>query len=128
MDYKYKYCVLKYVDSYTQESINLASILWCSEIGYVNFCYEKYSLQRLLLVFPYVDSHFLDIFLSELKGIFNNILPSSNLETDFIYIIFPKDDSALQWSQIGFGITNDIKKESSFIFNKFIARYANVSR
>jgi hypothetical protein len=133
----YSYTVLRYVhDTTTGEFLNVGVVLSASEARYTSaMCRQTYG--RLSKAFPGVSGdHFRSLMkyiqarIEELGERFNGELPLSDAKTalDFAQSILPKDDSSLQWSPLGSGITNDPSRTLEQLFDRLVSRYDEKSQ
>ncbi len=128
----YSYTVLRYVhDTTTGEFLNVGVVLSAPEARYASaMCRQTYG--RLSKTFPGVSGdHFRSLMkyiqarIEELGDRFNGELPLSDAKTalDFAQSILPKDDSSLQWSPLGSGLTNDPSRTLEQLFDRLVSRY-----
>ena len=128
----YSYTVLRYVhDTTTGEFLNVGVVLSAPQARYASaMCRQTYG--RLSKAFPGVSGdHFRSLMkyiqarIEELGDQFNGELPLSDAKTalDFAQSILPKDDSSLQWSPLGSGLTNDPSRTLEQLFDRLVSRY-----
>ena len=133
----YSYTVLRYVhDTTTGEFLNVGVVLGAPEARYVSaMCRQTYG--RLSKAFPGVSGdHFRSLMkyiqarIEELGDQLNGELPLSDAKTalDFAQSILPKDDSSLQWSPLGSGLTNDPSRTLEQLFDRLVSRYDEKSQ
>ncbi len=130
--YTYTYSVLRYVhDVVTGEFVNVGIALYAPEARYASaLCRPTYG--RLSRVFPgvngdsfksamrYIQSRF-DLFGDEIA----NELPLRKFESvsDIARSVLPSDDSAMQWSPVGGGRTEDPSRELENLYERMVMRY-----
>lgn len=128
----YSYTVLRYVhDTTTGEFLNVGVVLCAPQSRYTNaMCRQTYG--RLSKAFPGMSGdHFRSLMkyiqarIEELGDRFNGELPLSDSKTalDFAQSILPKDDSSLQWSPLGSGLTDDPSRTLEQLFGRLVSRY-----
>ncbi len=129
----YTYTVLRYIhDTTTGEFVNVGVGLYASEPRYASaICRTTYS--RLTKVFPGMDGEsfrglmrFIQSRFEELGDKFRNELPldgTPKTALDLARAILPADDSSLQWSPAGSGLTEDPSKTLEALFDRLVMRY-----
>ena len=129
----YTYTVLRYVhDITTGEFVNVGVALYAPEAKYASaLCRSTYG--RLSKVFPGVDGevfkglmHFVQSRLEELgDGVREELaldgLPKSVME--LAHAVLPPDDSSLQWSPPGSGLTENPSQTLEGLFDRLVLRY-----
>lgn len=133
MKTSYTYSVLRYVhDTTTGEFVNVGVAIYSREARYASaLCRSTYG--RLSKTFPGVDG---DVFKSLMRHVqsrieemgdrLKNDLPLEGLPASVIEIahaILPADDSSLQWSPPGSGLTENLSQTLESLFNRLVARY-----
>lgn len=126
----YTYTVLRYVhDVTTGEFLNVGVALHAPECRFVNVqCRTTYK--RLKDVFPTLDG---DAFRAAMRHVnrsferFNEELggelplrDTGKSVMDFAIAVLPKDDSSLQWSPAGAGLTRDPAMTLEHLFDRFV--------
>ena len=133
MKTSYTYTVLRYVhDITTGEFLNIGVFLYASEAKFANGLFRT-TYARLSSAFPGVNG---DAFRALMRFIqarcetyseqFKAELPLSEAPKsalDIAVSILPRDDSSLQWSEIGSGIAEDPSQVLESIFRRFVTRY-----
>lgn len=129
----YGYCVLRYVhDITTGEFVNVGVAVLCPEWRFVGArCRSTYA--RIRSVFPELNG---DAFRSAMKYIESRFeLMSTRLQNELELTrstaqieplarsVLPFDDSSLQWSPAGSGLTTDPAKTLDALFERFVMRY-----
>ena len=132
MKVNYTFTVLRYVhDITTGEFANVGVALYSQEAKYVGaICTQRYGrISRIFLdinaehfrsLMRYIQSRFEDRaerLLTELP--FD--IPKS--VTEIANGILPSDDSSLQWSEAGGGVTNDPAKTLEMLYMRMVQRY-----
>jgi hypothetical protein len=127
----FSYVVLRYMhDVLTREFVNVAVLLYAPEEGFLGF--EKLSsLDRVRGMFPGLQSDSLRDLLVFLASRANEVgltaaeMLSRDLlsASDVAKSLLPIDDSALQWSQPGGGITSDPQGTLKELFERLVARH-----
>ena len=126
----YTYTVLRYVhDIATGEFLNVGVALLAPEHRYVN-AQCRTSFQRLKQVFPSLDgdsfrsamrhlNHSFERFQQELR----DELPlrqTTGGVMDYAHAVLGADDSSLQWSPMGSGLTVDPERTLEQLFDRFV--------
>jgi hypothetical protein len=133
MKTKYSFSVLRYIhDVVSGEFCNVGILIYAPDANYLNVqSTKKYG--RLSQIFIDVDgSHFrslmkhIDDKVAEYSDRFKNEFkftsnPKSILE--IINHILPKDDSSLQFSEPGGGITKDCDKTLEELYRRYVDKY-----
>ena len=129
----YTYTVLRYVhDIASGESLNVGVALFAPEMRYVNArCRPTYN--RLKQVFPSLDgesfraamrhvSHEFERFHHELADELPLRVPSGGV-MGYAHAVLGPDDSSLQWSPMGAGITIDPTATLEQLFARFVTAH-----
>jgi hypothetical protein len=127
----YTYTVLRYVhDVVTAEFVNVGVILHVPSTGLVD-ARVRSSMGRLRGVFPDLDREAFTRTmhavarsigrLAETKR--NDLFASESDAAGLAGRALPRDDSSLQWSPVGAGLTNDPAKTLDRLFQRFVSRY-----
>jgi Protein of unknown function (DUF3037) len=127
----FSYVVLRYMhDVFTREFVNVGMLLYAPTAGFLHF--EKLpSLDRVKGMFPGLDSGSLQDLLAflasrveGLKGETSELLDRDLLSADVIAkSLLPPDDSALQWSASGGGVTDNPEQTVKQLFERLVARH-----
>jgi hypothetical protein len=129
----YTYTVLRYIhDIATGEFANVGVILYSPKEKFIGAkCRITYT--RLKRIFPNLDGPALKESLLSIQRAFNqlakeveNDLPFEELPASidtFAQRILPRDDSSLQWSGKGSGLTSSPNDTLNNIFERYVMRY-----
>jgi len=129
----YSYTVLRYVhDIASGEFVNVGVALYAPASRYVSaLC--RTSCGRLAKVFPGVDRdsfkglmRYVQSRFEEMESQLRNELPlNGNPESvkELAMAVLPVDDSSLQWSPVGGGITEDPAQTLESLFERMVGRY-----
>ena len=129
----YTYTVLRYVhDTATGEFVNVGVALYARDVRYASAqCRSTYG--RLSKTFPGMDGeafkNLMRYIQSRLEekgdGIRNELsldgLPDSVMQ--IAHAVLPPDDSSLQWSPAGGGLTEDPSQTLEALFDRLVTRY-----
>ncbi|MFL6192911.1 MAG: DUF3037 domain-containing protein [Thermoanaerobaculia bacterium] len=137
MKISYTYTVLRYVhDVVTGEFVNLGVILSAPAAGFLG-CSVTSSVSRTKKFFGSVDSDYLRDLLRHVERSVNrmsrDILASPLLSNDkddaltYAERVIPRDDSALQLSPVGGGISDDPQRALGRLFDRYVNRYRAAS-
>jgi hypothetical protein len=129
----YSFSVLRYIhDPVTQEFANVGIVLYSKEANYVDAkCTTSYA--RLSRIFTTIDGNRFRQITRFLEGRvhaigqsirsqlrFEDMLPMETLLSS----VLPPDDSAFQFSPVGVGLSKDLDKTLSELFDRFVERYS----
>lgn len=128
----YSYVVLRYVhDTITGEFVNVGVALYAPESHFLAAqCRTTYG--RLSKVFPSVNAdHFKSLMRtiqSQFKRLGERVQSELTLESGrdvlaFAHSVLPRDDSSLQWSQVGVGRTSDPAATLAKLYERMVTRY-----
>jgi hypothetical protein len=129
----YSFCVIRYVhDVIVGEFVNVGVALYAPENNYIDaICTKKYG--RLSKLFVEIDGtqfrslmSFIEIHIDRVRQRLENELqldgkPKGILE--ILYQIIPQDDSSLQFSTSGGGITDNPEKTLEDLYERYVERY-----
>lgn len=129
----YTYTVLRYVhDTATSEFVNVGVALYAPGVRYASaVCRTTYG--RLARVFPDMDGETFKSLMRFVQSRFGELgeklggelslegLPESVM--DLAHAILPADDSSLQWSPPGGGLTENPSQTLEALFDRFVTRY-----
>jgi Protein of unknown function (DUF3037) len=125
--------VLRYMhDPFTREFVNVGVLMSAPEARFIAF--ERLAnLDRVKGMFPGADSEALRYSLNFLAARTAELCakPSEPAGNDLVSAdaiaksILPQDDSALQWSPSGGGVTDDPRKTLDEVYDLLVGRYAN---
>lgn len=133
MNFPFTHTVLRYVhDTTTGEFINVGVAIYSHEARYARaICRSTFG--RLSKTFPGMNG---DVFKNWMKQIQNRVndlgeglesnlpfdgVPSSVM--DLVQRVLPRDDSSLQWSPPGGGISDDLDRTLESLFERYVMRY-----
>lgn len=132
----YSYVVLRYVhDVLTGEFVNVGVVMVAPREGKL-LAKTRKTIGRLRPVFPDIDRH---AFVEEMGAIDRGInrirkqVASEGLfsgqknASDYARMILPFDDSTLQWSATGSGLSGDAEKTFDRLYERFVSRYDSPS-
>lgn len=129
----YTYTVLRYIhDTTTGEFVNVGVALYAGEQRYVSaLCRNTYG--RLGKVFPGIDGDSFKNLMRYIQSRFDEFgerlrseLPLTALPKGVMEValtVLPADDSSLQWSPMGSGLTEDPSATLEVLFQRMVARY-----
>ncbi|MBE7502336.1 MAG: DUF3037 domain-containing protein [Verrucomicrobiales bacterium] len=129
----YTYTVLRYVhDIATGEFVNVGVVLHAPEARYASaLCRATYG--RLSKVFPGLDGeafkgmmHYVQSRLEELGDGLRDELPLGGRSTSVMELaqsVLPPDDSSLQWSSPGSGLSDDPSRTLEALFDRLVGTY-----
>lgn len=128
----YTYTVLRYIhDISTGEFVNVGVALYAPETGYANAkCRHTYG--RLSKVFPGINADYFKALMHNIETHFKKLgeqlggqlsLESAQTVADLARRVLPTDDSALQWSPIGAGRTDNPVVTLDKLFDRMVMRY-----
>jgi len=133
----YSYTILRYVhDPMTSEFVNVGVVLYVAETGLVQSKLRS-TIGRLKGVFPNIErSAFVSAMNAarrSLKAVATSERSAGFLKSDFdasgiAKKAIPADDSSLQWSPCGTGLTDDVSKTLDRLYERFVTRYDAHSR
>ena len=128
----YSYTVLRYVhDVVAEESLNVGVVIYTPAAGVLRGKTRK-SIGRLKQTFPDID---LQVFRSTMLAIDRGITRlGSEVEDGLLFSadldarghavkVMPEDDSSLQWSPVGSGLTSDVDATLERLFSRYVTRY-----
>lgn len=126
MHHAYQYVVLRYVhDVVAQEFINVGVVLFAPDARLIHGRFAT-DYRRLRAAFSDVDEAHLAATLEYLGVSFAQmVIPSSATTRDIHHLVrqvLPADDSSLQWSPAGSGLTDDCSRTLDQLFHRFVAR------
>ncbi len=134
----YTYTVLRYVhDTGIGEFVNAGVALYAPEARFAGaLCRTTYG--RLTKVFPGMDGEVFKSLMRYVQSSFEGIgdrmadeLPLNGKARNVMEIalsILPRDDSSLQWSEMGSGLTDDPSATLEKIFNRVVLAYEQAQR
>jgi hypothetical protein len=129
----YTYTVLRYVhDIATGEFVNVGVVIYAREARYASaLCRATYG--RLSKVFPGLDGeafkgmmHYVQSRIEELGAELRDELLLDGLPAsvmDLAQSVLPRDDSSLQWSPPGSGLSDDPSRTLEALFDRLVSSY-----
>ena len=128
----YSYTVLRYVhDVVSGETLNVGVVMHAPATGFLKVRTRK-TIGRLKHAFPDLDrATFADAMQAVDRG-FSTVAKQANMMALFdartdarahALKVLPDDDSALQWSQTGTGLTADPARTFERLYERYVARY-----
>lgn len=128
----YTYTVLRYMhDTTTGEFLNVGVVLFAPETRFIGYKFRT-TFGRLAKAFPGVDGEAFRSIIRSVESEFDscaervsNELPFGDKDNalEFARSILPQDDSSLQWSQFGSGVTHDPQQTVVHLFERMVMRY-----
>jgi hypothetical protein len=126
----YSYVVLRYVhDVLTGEFVNIGLLMLAPSNGEA-FARTRQTIGRIRTTFPDLDRHAFLTAMREVRGAFSRIrrrqkgfLPFEGDVVALAHQLAPADDSSLQWSPVGVGISRNHQKTFDRLYERFVARY-----
>jgi hypothetical protein len=130
----YSFSILRYVhDPVTQEFVNIGVAVYSGEAGFLRAkCATHYA--RITRMFAKIDGNrFRDLtrYIQEKIGEIGVRLPSAlpfepRLAIEQLLArVLPPDDSSVQFSHAGVGLTHDLEKTVAELFDRYVNRYAS---
>lgn len=133
---RYTYTVLRYVhDPIAAEFVNVGVVLFSAAASGAPACLRtstRKTFGRVRDIFPDLDR---DAFKQTMRTIERQLkclgdelaregmIVSEGDAATFAQRILPRDDSSLQWSPVGSGVSDDIEKAFDRLYARYIARY-----
>ncbi len=129
----YSFSVLRYVhDPVTQEFINIGIAVYSREAGFLRaVCTTHYA--RITRMFAKIDGNRFRQLTRYLQEQISAIGISLSSELPFepglaieqlLARVLPPDDSSIQFSVAGVGLSHDLEKTTSELFDRYVERYA----
>ena len=128
----YSYTVLRYMhDVVSGEALNVGVVMHVPSAGLVEYKTRK-TITRLKQAFPDLDKRAFTASMRSVdrglaqaaKGAKGEPLLGSNFDAcSYAIRALPIDDSALQWSPVGSGLTDDPDKTFMRLYDRYVARY-----
>lgn len=132
----YSFSVLRYVhDPITQEFINIGVAVYSHEAGFLRvICTTHYA--RITRTFARIDGERFRELTSYIEERLNAVgrdlvsslpfEPGSAIE-HVLAKVLPPDDSSIQFSHAGVGLSHDLEKTLTGLFNRYVEQYALLS-
>ncbi len=131
MNHPYTYTILRYVhDTTSGESVNIGVALHAPSINFVGaICRGTYG--RVAKLFPGLDGdsfkgmtrHIQSYFDAEKESLANALFNPATSILEFAHSVLPVDDSSLQWSAMGSGLTSDPSMTLEQLYERMVSRY-----
>jgi len=131
----YTYTVLRYVhDVTTGEFVNVGLALYSPVFHYANATCRT-TIKRFRPLFPSLDSDVFRALMRKVQSRFEDLhdevanqlaLHAHSSVMDLAQSVIPQDDSALQWSPMGSGLTNDPDATLELLFERFVTKHEDV--
>lgn len=133
MKIPYSFSILRYIhDIISGEFINVGVVLYSPKANFLSaICTSKYG--RLSKTFSNINGdHFRNVtrfVQSKLEEQGEKLVSEFQFTelpikaTDIVAKVLPKDDSSLQFSPDGFGVTDDLQLTLEKIFNRYVEKY-----
>jgi hypothetical protein len=132
----YSFSVLRYVhDSVTQEFINIGVAVYSSEAGFLRaICTTHYN--RITRTFTKIDGNRfrqLTRYIEEQVSAIGESLPCElpfepgRAIEQLLARVLPPDDSSIQFSPAGVGLSRDLEKTALELFERYVERYASAN-
>lgn len=133
MRHQYSYSVLRYVhDTTTDEFVNVGVALYAPGANFVDVrCRTTFG--RLSRVFPGIKGSYFRSLMRHIEFSFARLGKQIRSELalashgksiiELARSVLPADDSSLQWSQAGAGLTDDPAKTLAQLFERMVMRY-----
>lgn len=128
----YTYTVLRYIhDTATAEFVNVGIVLHCPKSHFVGAKLRK-TYGRLSKLFPDLDASAFRSSMHAIEGAINlagsnyakqNLFPATGDASTFARAVLPADDSSLQWSQVGSGLTANAESQLEHLYARLVSNY-----
>lgn len=130
----YNYAILRYIhDITTGEFINIGVVLYAPEVKFIDAICNN-TCNRVAKIFPDVNASHLKSIIDHIQIQFKRYgekfqqsitqqLAEFESLSYIMHHILPVDDSSLQWSPIGVGLTSDPKVTLGDLFERMVMRY-----
>lgn len=128
----YSYTVLRYVhDVVSGEALNVGVVLHAPSAAFLKVRTRK-TIGRLKQVFPDLNR---EAFVSTMQAVDRGFAAASKkLSSEPLFddpldainhalSVLPSDDSSLQWSPLGSGLSTDLEKTFHRLFERYVAQY-----
>lgn len=127
----YTYTVLRYVhDVGTGEFMNIGVVISSQDGPYLRAKFKS-AFGRVKNAFPSLDTEVFKARIRQLQASFDDIaegdlIGKGGRETSVhkvVHSVVPADDSSLQWSPVGSGLSKDLEGTLETLFSKFVTRF-----
>lgn len=133
MKKRYSYSILRYVhDVATSEFVNIGVVVHSQEAGFFDVQFRT-TYRRMAEFFPDLKVKTIRSLVKTVSTRFKAIsemytnsldIPPANADLDSLLTsVMPKDDSALRWSPIASGISSDLEKTLTQLYERYVSRY-----
>ena len=132
----YSFTVLRYVhDVVAGESLHVGVVMYSSKPGILEARTRK-SIGRLRQAFPDIDPHAFRYEMRAIEREFSRLatelatlpLVRSELDARIMALrVLPEDDSSLQWSPVGSGLTENLSRTFDRLYLRYVSRYDSAS-
>jgi hypothetical protein len=129
---QYTFTTLRYVhDVVSGEFVNVGVVVHSADSRFVG-AKMRHGSGRVKHVFPDLNTRALRSVLRELENSFAHLAKKVNSQLDLAGFanaeavalsILPRDESALQWSPVGSGVSADLNATVERLYGRFVARY-----
>jgi len=133
MKYPYSYVILRYVhDILSGERLNVGVVVYSADAGYLGASCRPTFL-RLSHAFPGLRgeafksvSRHIQEHIDKLGETLKSQLSLEEKRRDITALVtsvLPKDESSFQWSEPGFGVSNDLSRTLEELYERLVSRY-----
>ncbi len=124
----YSYVVLRYVhDIVRGEFANVGVVLFAPHAPFLRGRFSS-DFRRLRAIFGEIDEAHLSSMLQHLGRTFAGFQPDRDTAkrniTQLVQRLLPADDSSLQWSPPGGGVTEDVSETLDYLFERFVESHS----
>lgn len=133
----YSYTVLRYIhDAQTGEYVNIGVVLFAPERGTLLWN-MRHTIGRVKDMFPDLDRKAFKSTINDVEraiGQYKSRLSSSDLlarqvdARELARVVVPLDDSSLQWSPLGMGLTDSPESALSRLFSRMVSKHDHHQR
>jgi Protein of unknown function (DUF3037) len=133
LNYSYRFSLLRFVyDALTEEFVNVGVVVHCPQYGYLKACcstnygristlFNRVDGTRFRQTVRYVQDQIGIMGMDMREGLlFENKYPLDKL----LARVLPIDDSSLRFANGGVGLTEDLDKTLSALFDRYVDSYA----
>lgn len=129
----YTYAILRYIhDTLSGESLNVGVALYAPDLRYASaLCRPTYA--RLSRVFPGLDGEAFKGMMRFVQARFEeagsrlrdelSLAPPPGTVLDLAHGFLPHDDSSLQWSTVGSGLSDDPSRTLEQLYERLVMKY-----
>jgi Protein of unknown function (DUF3037) len=133
---RYSYVVLRYIhDVLTSEFVNVGVVMYVPAQGRM-LSRTRHTISRLRGVFPDLERTAFTSMMSNVsrglrrlakRKLKTPLFNSAEVITALVREAVPADDSSLQWSPLGAGITANVNETFEQLYDRFVSRYDTIS-